>query len=151
MEDRLFTVAKRLRPDLETMRGDDRTIGVVDLLGFLYTLPLKKEKVDLKELVDTIVTKLRMKAKSKGILLRKVMPDKKIVFTGDVERTTQLVQNLVDNSIKYTPKDGRIWVAVLSLPPLSEITPRVAIIASTTTASDRNTAAQRRKSSSRRF
>ena len=40
MEKRLLGLAKRLWPELETMAGQDRTSGVFDVVGLLYTAPL---------------------------------------------------------------------------------------------------------------
>lgn len=40
MEDRLLTIAKRFWPEIETMSGPDRTSGVFDVVGFLYSAPM---------------------------------------------------------------------------------------------------------------
>lgn len=40
MEEQLLVPAKRLWPELETMDGQDRTSGVFDVVGFLYSAPL---------------------------------------------------------------------------------------------------------------
>jgi len=40
MEDRLLTIAKRFWPEIETMSGSDRTSGVFDVVGFLYSAPM---------------------------------------------------------------------------------------------------------------
>ncbi len=40
MEERLLPIAKRFWPDLETMSGRERTQGVGDVVGFLYSAPL---------------------------------------------------------------------------------------------------------------
>ena len=40
MEDRLLIIARRFWPKLETMSGPDRTSGVFDVVGFLYSAPM---------------------------------------------------------------------------------------------------------------
>jgi serine phosphatase RsbU (regulator of sigma subunit) len=40
MEERLLAIARSFWPELETMDGQDRTSGVFDVVGFLYSTPL---------------------------------------------------------------------------------------------------------------
>jgi len=40
MEERLLAIAKRFLPELETMNGRERTSGVADVVGTLYSAPL---------------------------------------------------------------------------------------------------------------
>ena len=40
MEERLLAIAKRFWPELETMSGPERTNGVRNVVGFLYSAPM---------------------------------------------------------------------------------------------------------------
>lgn len=40
MEEFLFNIAKKIRPELENLSGEERRLGVFDVIGFLYSTPL---------------------------------------------------------------------------------------------------------------
>jgi signal transduction histidine kinase/CheY-like chemotaxis protein len=70
--------------------------------------------VDLVEVVTTSVDSLRPDAESKGLVLEGIHAADVPTVTGDTERLQQIVRNLVDNAIKFTPSGGRISVRVES-------------------------------------
>lgn len=75
---------------------------------------MKYEKSDfnLKELAETVADELRPEAIRRGLLVTfKSDVDSKAIINADIGKTKQIIQNLVDNAMKYTPK-GQIQVFV---------------------------------------
>ena len=75
------------------------------------TLPLERQAVDLVGLVEAVVTRLRPQYEEGGVDLRFTGSDP-VVVTGDPDRLTQVVTNLVGNALSYTPAGGEVAVAV---------------------------------------
>ena len=76
---------------------------------------MKYEKCDfnLKELAEDMADELRPEAIRRGLLLAfKSSLDSKGIVHADIGKTKQIVQNLIDNAMKYTPKKGHIRVRV---------------------------------------
>jgi len=73
----------------------------------LGELKIKKAKINLVEVIDTVITTLEEKAKKKGLYLRKefVGNDRPIILA-DRDKLIQILINLVDNGIKFTEKGG---------------------------------------------
>jgi signal transduction histidine kinase len=70
---------------------------------------LQRELVDLGELAAEVVEQSRPTADARLLTLRR---DGACVVVGDRDRLKQLVANLVENAIRYTPVGGRINVSV---------------------------------------
>ena len=49
-------------------------------------------------------------SEERGITLESQVPDAPIEMMGDEESLCQVVSNLLDNALKYTPEGGRVWV-----------------------------------------
>jgi two-component system OmpR family sensor kinase len=77
---------------------------------------LQLEPVDLAELASEVVEQARPRARDRRLSLASTG---ECVVVGDRDRLKQLITNLVENSIRYTPKTGRIDVRVSgpSAPP----------------------------------
>jgi two-component system CheB/CheR fusion protein len=73
---------------------------------------LRKEPVDLAHLVDDAVEAARPSAMERGLHLEVALPPEPVLLEGDPVRLAQVVGNLVNNAIKFTPRDGRIDVAL---------------------------------------
>ena len=73
---------------------------------------LTAEQNSVKELVDSVVLALKNKASYKGLILCGPASDEEDVFAHfDMKWTTEVLNNIVDNAIKYTD-DGSIEVSI---------------------------------------
>ena len=72
---------------------------------------MERTRLDFAELTEATVEQLRLLAEDKSISLVSDMPEP-VEVEGDRARLKQVVVNLVDNAIKYTPAGGRVEVRV---------------------------------------
>jgi heavy metal sensor kinase len=74
---------------------------------------LQKQRIDLTQLVTEVHAQARMIAIAKEITVR-MSADSNVVVIGDRLRLRQLLLNLVDNGIKYTPEGGEMLISLAS-------------------------------------
>ena len=106
--------ASEYRAALESIRAD--TARMSQLLADLLTLaradhgqePLVLERLDLGALVDDVVGAMSPLAESRGVRLAVSEAGQAVMVEADQTRLTQLLVNLVDNGIKYTPAGGTV-------------------------------------------
>ncbi|MBI3945626.1 MAG: HAMP domain-containing protein [Armatimonadetes bacterium] len=67
------------------------------------------EPFALREVADPVLAKLAVVAGERGQRLTGECPDSLEVL-GDKRALTQVLTNLVENAIKYTPEGGRVWM-----------------------------------------
>ncbi|MBI4810062.1 MAG: HAMP domain-containing protein [Ignavibacteriales bacterium] len=68
---------------------------------------LFKERVNLKELMDELLEDGEIIAMKKNIFINLRNNENLLIF-GDRSRLRQLLLNLIDNAVKYTPEKGRV-------------------------------------------
>ena len=77
-------------------------------------LTLEREQVDLTMLARDIVADFEDRAQQKGVGLEFRAPQTPPYLNADPARLAQIVYNLLDNALKYTPDGGRVTLHVLS-------------------------------------
>lgn len=84
------------------------------LLSRLEQSPSLEPKVDccLNDLISDLVEEFLEMAIAAGVALTAQLPPANIYVTGNESQLYRLVSNLIDNAIRYTPKNGAITVAL---------------------------------------
>ena len=72
----------------------------------------RRNLFDVAETARTILNSLDILAKKKGIVLKSVIPEKKIRIWGDPDKMNEVISNLVENAIKYNRPSGSVDVAL---------------------------------------
>ena len=132
----LFTVQGFILTLLDNNVTDEKTIkkylkkaaSGVDRLGFIIkdldlitqfetgVNTLNVEQFDIATLIKDIVEMLEIQAKKSGINLQyNLVSDSPIIVSGDIERITQVLTNLVVNSFKYGVENGTTEIEINEL------------------------------------
>ncbi len=85
---------------------------------------LKRETIDFAALVAPVIQAARLLVEAKGHSLEVRLPEETVRMEGDPVRLSQVLSNLLDNAVKYTPDGGRIELAASMDGPEIEITVR---------------------------
>ena len=119
MEDgTLGDLSEDQRLALEVMlRSEARLEELIDeLIQFSLSsseqLILDLEVVDFGKLVSSVIPKMAVKAQNNGLALEMELADRLLPVKVDEDKLTWVVMELLDNSIKFTPRGGKVKVAV---------------------------------------
>jgi two-component system phosphate regulon sensor histidine kinase PhoR len=96
-------------------RHSERLSRLIDDLLTLSDLelrrtPIKNEDVPVESLVDEVVEILSEKAARREVRLATDVPDGMPPLRGDPDRLHQLLMNVADNAVKYTPAGGSVTI-----------------------------------------
>ena len=117
IDDKVMTPENRER-FLGKIRDQSMRLSAVvtDLLALSRleseTAVLERKPIDLRDAVLAAVRPLLSTAAELGIAVTTEIPDERVDVLGDSEGLRQAASNLLDNALKYTPRDGRVWVRV---------------------------------------
>jgi two-component system phosphate regulon sensor histidine kinase PhoR len=98
----------------------ERMARLIDDLMSLSRIELNEHiaplgRVDLVMATIDVLDALGPQAKTKAVAFDPVLPPRgAAVVEGDRDQIVQVIQNLVDNAIKYTPRDGVVRVEIFS-------------------------------------
>jgi len=101
----------------------NRLIGDLRLLSLAEAHQLKLEKgaTSLTDLITRVVERAQTNARSKKIEVVSENLAGQVVLSIDPDRMTQVLNNLINNAMRYTPPEGRITVTVQRDAPSSEV------------------------------
>jgi signal transduction histidine kinase len=74
--------------------------------------PLHFEPFSLTELVQDVVQKFKLEAERKTLDLGVELPESAAFVSGDIGLIERVLENLIENAIKYTPKGGSVALAL---------------------------------------
>ena len=109
----------RLAPE-DVQRGGqtiDRNVRIlaqlvddlIDMSGLLSgRLRLDPEETDLAQIVEAALEIMQATADAKGVRLVKKLPAQACLVFGDRQRLQQVIWNLLNNAVKFTPRGGVI-------------------------------------------
>ncbi len=114
---------KALRPTLRrrfvgvALSETDRMVRLVqDLLTLSQAdsqqLGLGQEHVAVEELVGRAVTAVGPQATERGVTIERTLPDPPLEVAGDLNRLTQVLVNVLQNAIAYSPQGGVVTLGV---------------------------------------
>jgi len=73
-------------------------------------ITLRVEPTVVQQVLNDALEHLRPRAEAKAHVLQLLAPPAPIIVLADPARLFQIVTNLIENAVKYTPPHGRIWV-----------------------------------------
>ena len=107
------------RPDPETLQvmlaQSERLARLVDQLLELSRLesgdvPLQLEPVRLRPLVSQVLSEIRVARPGRAVIIEERVPEDLPPVYADAERVHQVLFNLLDNAVRFTPAGGRVTV-----------------------------------------
>ncbi|HEY4259121.1 MAG TPA: PAS domain S-box protein [Schlesneria sp.] len=75
-------------------------------------MELRRSQVLLADVIHSAIETVRPLVDEAGHELTVSMPDRPILLNADPTRMSQVLSNLLNNSVKYTESGGQIWLAV---------------------------------------
>ncbi len=116
------TLARKGRPEKqayylqtieqETHRLETMVENILDLTRMdRHALRIHAELLSVEELIAQVLEVYEEAAKKRGIELRNHVAGGLPPLWADKNHVIQMLTNLVDNALKYTPRGGQVWVA----------------------------------------
>jgi signal transduction histidine kinase len=107
------------RPDPQTLQmmlvQTERLTRLVEQLLELSRLeagdvPMVRERLPLRPLVDRVLSELEVVRTRRAVELHERVPDDLPPVYADAERVHQVLFNLLDNAVRFTPSGGRVTI-----------------------------------------
>lgn len=74
------------------------------------TAEFQMETLDMKKLLEQTLGDMEDVIRTSGMVIREVMPEMPLKFTGDGKKMYRVLQNLIGNALKYSLKGTRIYI-----------------------------------------
>jgi len=109
-------IVEEQRDVLTTAQGNiGRLSNIIEALLDISRIESAKMKLDIRlvnmsELLKNTVSDFKYMAEHKGILLDYEVPQGKVDISCDPDKTRQVLVNLISNTLKFTPREGRVKV-----------------------------------------
>jgi PAS domain S-box-containing protein len=108
-DERLLSLARNISRGAQNL--NKRIEELLDLArGEVGLLELNRETIDLIQVLRDAAESIAPLAINKGLSLRLGLPPSLPLVQADAARVQQVVMNLLNNAIKFTPKDGEVKI-----------------------------------------
>ncbi len=115
---RFLTIIDRHSERLSRLIDDLLTLSNLEL----GAVELRRDEVTFTELTNEMFEVVKDKAERGDVTLRQDIPPELPALHGDSDRLQQVLLNLIDNAIKYTPAGGTVTVTARIVPsPKSQV------------------------------
>jgi signal transduction histidine kinase len=84
-------------------------------------MELRREPLDAREVVQRTAEDLRPLADERGVMLRCVLPGERAWLDADPTGLSQMLGNLLQNAVKFTPAGGEVGIALACRGPTCRI------------------------------
>ena len=74
-------------------------------------LPLEKIRFDVNALLESLVTQFQQQAERRQVTLNFTPANNEIVAYADRTRIAQIISNLLQNALRYTPEDSQVYLS----------------------------------------
>lgn len=99
-----FEIIREEAGRLEHLVDDLRTLSLADA----GELSIEKQPVDMKKLLQDISSVYQHRIGQNNVALELNLPAELPSIQADANRMTQVVTNILDNAIRYTPENGKV-------------------------------------------
>jgi len=111
------TAPSALVPLEETLQEIRRTTELVETLLTLARvdegrMELHRERVDVAGVVSEVYETAQILGEVAGVDVQVTVPEVPVVVDADRGRLRQLVMNIAENAVKYTPAGGSVWLGL---------------------------------------
>ena len=109
---------RTVREFVKVMDGEsERLIKLVDnILSFSYmemgNLKVEKVSFELDELLREVYASIEKEFVSRGLTAEIVLPKSPVIIKADRELVKQLLQNLINNAVKFSPEGGKVYISL---------------------------------------
>jgi len=76
----------------------------------LGELKFRFEEISLRNTLEGVIPLVEAKVKLKNITIHNQVPENDVTIRADRDRLTQILVNVLDNAVKFTPEDGSISI-----------------------------------------
>ncbi|MGA2780946.1 MAG: ATP-binding protein [Smithella sp.] len=76
----------------------------------LGELDFRFEEISLCNALDGVIPLVEAKVKFKNITIHNKVPENDVAIRADRDRLTQILVNVLDNAVKFTPEDGSVFI-----------------------------------------
>jgi two-component system phosphate regulon sensor histidine kinase PhoR len=87
----------------------------------LGKVALRVEPTDLREVLESVLTIIRPHAEGRGVMLSAGFGTDLPAVSADRDRLAQILINLLDNAVKFTPPNGRVTVGATNRGETAEV------------------------------